>query len=94
MCMLLLMSTLLTACGGDDEDAEDDPNLGVYVAKTAEMAGFEIDVTDVYENGFSIELKGNGKGTASIDKDEASIKWTLDGKDFMPRAAALNWTER
>ncbi len=79
MCMLLLMSSLLTACGSDDED---DPNLGVYEAKTAEMSGFEIDIDDVYENGFTIELKGKGKGVATIDNEEEKIKWTLDGKDF------------
>ena len=80
MCVLLLMSTFLTACGSDD--AEDDPNLGVYVAKTAEMAGFEVDVSDIYENGFTIELKAKGKGIAGIDNSESKIKWTLDGEDF------------
>ncbi|MBO4901520.1 MAG: hypothetical protein J5518_01820 [Lachnospiraceae bacterium] len=82
--LMLLMSMTLTAClgFGKGDDDESDPNLGVYVAKTAELSGFEIGVDDVFDGGFTIELKKKGKGKAQIGEDDASIKWKLDGDSF------------
>lgn len=74
LCMLLA----LVACGGGSE-AADDPNLGLYEAATAEMWGIEIEVGDLYENGFTLELKAKGKCTINADGTKANGKWTLDG---------------
>ena len=84
LCMLMvIMSMVLSGCifGGDDDEAAD-PNLGVYVGKSAEMSGFSMSVDDVFEGGFTIELKKKGKGKAQIGEDDGSIKWTLDGDKF------------
>ncbi len=77
--MLVLMLTL-TACGG--KDTADDPNLGVYEARTGESMGIEMSVGDIFGDGFSIELKKKGKGKAHCDGDDYSIKWELEGDKF------------
>ncbi|MCR5773637.1 MAG: hypothetical protein K6G42_01000 [Lachnospiraceae bacterium] len=78
--ILASMTVLLIGCGGDDAD---DPNLGVYKAKSAEMAGFKVGVEEVFEDGFIIELKSKGKAHLEADgEDGGTIKWTLDGDKF------------
>ncbi len=84
----LMMILLLSACGSKEE-AEDDPNLGVYVAKTGELSGIEIAVEDVFDGGFEIELKKKGKGEARVGGEDASIKWTLDGDDFHAKGGGV-----
>lgn len=86
--LMVLLSLLLTACGGSDKDG-DDPNLGVYTAKSAQMSGFDIDVEDVFDGGFTIELKKKGKGEAKIGDEEANIKWTLEGTTFHAKGGGV-----
>lgn len=74
-----LMMLMLTACGGSGEA---DPNLGLYVAKTASMSGFTLSVEEMYEDGFTIELKKRGKLRVEADGEGGSMKWTLDGDHF------------
>ena len=74
-----LMLTALCAC---EKVTSDDPNSGVYEGRSASMGGFDMDITDVFEDGFSIELKDKGKGTIHLNGDDASFKWTLDGTEF------------
>lgn len=76
LCLCLLPA--LAACGA--EEAGSDPNAGLYEAATAEMLGIEIDISDMYEKGFSIELKDKGKCAFNIDGQKGSGKWTLDGE--------------
>lgn len=77
---LAMMTVLLVGCGNDDAD---DPNLGVYKAKSAEMSGFKVGVEEVFEGGFIIELKKKGKAHLEADgEDGGTIKWTLDGNKF------------
>ncbi len=59
--------------------AEPDPNSGMYEAVSGEMMGFEMDVTDLYENGCSFDLKDGGKCKANLNGDTGSMKWTTDG---------------
>lgn len=73
----LVMICLITLIGCGSQ--EPDPNAGVYVAYTAEMMGLKIGVEKVYPDGFTIELKNNGKCTLTIGKESANGKWTLDG---------------
>ncbi|HHX37708.1 MAG TPA: hypothetical protein GX717_06990 [Clostridiaceae bacterium] len=70
-----LMLIGLTACGpkGDPND----PNLGVYEAKTFEYAGIEMDAS-----GDWLELMAGGRATISIEGDEFKCKWKLDGNNF------------
>lgn len=56
---VILAIVLICVLGGKGGggDAADDPNLGLYTATTAEMLGIEMDITDLFENGVTIELK-------------------------------------
>ena len=70
----VMLCTMLAGC-----KAEPDPNSGVYEGVSASMAGFEMDVSEVYENGVSFELKDGGKCVANLDGDTAKLKWKTDG---------------
>lgn len=79
--LVIVMSVLLAGCGSSDD--ADDPNIGVYKAKSAEMSGFKVGVEEVFEDGFIIELKKKGKAHLEADgEDGGTIKWTLDGDKF------------
>ncbi len=79
-CLLaVLLLTMAVACSGEKED---DPNLGVYTAKTAEYGGITLSVEEFFEKGFTIELKSGGKCKMIADDTSASGKWTLDGTAF------------
>lgn len=81
-CMVLsLVMMALSACGGSNI-GEDDPNLGVYEAKTAEMSGIKLGVKDVFEDGFTIELKKKGKAHLQSGDEGGNFKWTLEGDRF------------
>lgn len=86
---LLLIVLLIRGCTGAVKDAFD-PNLGVYNATTAEMYGIEMDVTDVWEGGVSIELKAKDKCVFTIDGEQYNIKWTLDGSDIRIKGKGLD----
>ena len=79
-CLLaaLLVLTFLGCSGGKD----DDPNLGLYTAKTAEYRGVTVDVSEFFEQGFAIELKSGGKCKLTADGTSANGRWTLDGTAF------------
>ena len=86
---VLLIVLLIRGCTGAVKDAFD-PNLGVYNATTAEMFGMEMDVTDVWEGGVSIELKAKDKCVFTIDGEQYNIKWTLDGSDIRIKGKGLD----
>lgn len=77
LAVLLVLACLLVTAGCGS--SEPDPNAGVYSAYTAEMMGLKIAVEKVYPDGFSIELKNNGKCTITIGDQSANGKWTLEG---------------
>ena len=76
MLLVLILTFSLAACGGGGAGS-DDPNLGLWEAKLAEMLGIEMDVADFFEKGFTIELKTNGNCTLNVDGSRANGKWTL-----------------
>ncbi len=80
-CLLavLLLALALGCSSGDDKN---DPNLGVYTAKTAEYSGVTLNVDQFFEKGFTIELKSGGKCKLTADGESANGKWTLDGTKF------------
>ena len=86
---VLLIVLLIRGCTGAVKDAFD-PNLGVYNATTAEMYGMTVSVTDLWENGVSIELKAKDKCVFNIDGEKYNIKWTLDGTDINVKGKGLN----
>ena len=79
--VLLALSMLfgLAACG---ESAQPDPNAGLYEARTAQMSGISVSLDDVFEDGFSLELKNGGKAVFHYEGKDYSMKWTLDGRSF------------
>ena len=89
LALILLMVLLVKGCTGAVKDAFD-PNLGVYNATTAEMYGMTVSVTDLWENGVSIELKAKDKCVFNIDGEKYNIKWTLDGTDINVKGKGLN----
>jgi hypothetical protein len=78
----LLAALLLLMCLGCSGGKDDDPNLGLYKAETAEYSGITLDVKNYFAEGFTIELKSGGKCKLMADGHTASGKWTLDGTAF------------
>ena len=72
--LLVLLLIGLIARGGKN----DDPNHGVWKATKGEMLGVSMDVADFFVEGFTIELKANGKCALNIDGKKTNASWTLD----------------
>ena len=83
--VLLIAGT--TACSGDDSN---DPNLGLWKATSAEMLGMSMDVADFFDQGFTIELRANGRCTISVDGDKANGRWTLDNAAFTVKGGGVD----
>ena len=87
---IILLIKLLGGNSGSAKDDSSDPNIGVWNAVSAEMMGFEIQVSDVYTDGFSIELKEKGKCTVIIDGTKKTIKWSLEGNKININGSGLD----
>ena len=76
ICVVLLVAMLLTlpACG-----SKPDPNCGVYEARIGTVDGITVSVQQVYENGFSVELKDGGKAVLKIDGEDYRLTWKCEG---------------
>jgi len=83
----LIVTTLLCGCGKDK--GEDNQNLGLYTAKYGSMSGVELEVGDVFGQGFTIELKDKNKCEVFVDGDKASGKWSLEGEIFKFSAGGI-----
>ena len=93
--LLSLVLTLgLAACGGGGGSSStvSDPNCGVYEAESAEMSGVTVDVDDVFEDGFSLELKDGGKAVFRYEGKEYNLKWSLNGTDFEAKSSGVTLT--
>lgn len=73
---------LVLGRGGTAAPDVDDAVLGLYVAQKAEMNGINIKISDMWDDGFTIELKNKGKAEIVVDGEKGSAKWTLDGSAF------------
>jgi len=74
--MALTVLLLISLIAFNYED--DDPNHGVWKATKGEMLGVSMDVEDFFGEGFTIELKANGKCSLIVDGKKANGSWTLD----------------
>ncbi len=72
-----VLSLTICACG-----AEADPNVGLYTCTKVQMLGIEMDPTESYPAGVTMELKNGGRGKIFIDGQGGAIKWELNGTDF------------
>ena len=87
---VIIAAFLMLRNNGGGSDKSDDPNLGVWKATTGEMFGISVDLDDVYENGFTIELKAKGKCSLNIDGKKANGSWTLEGSAFTVKGGGLD----
>lgn len=72
---LLLAAVMLTACGGDKEDAS---LYGEYKLYAAEEDGMCILASEIFEEEGSLLLEKGGKGTMAVG-DKVSVKWAVEG---------------
>lgn len=85
--LAVLLLTLAVACSSGDDN---DPNLGLYTAKTAEYSGVTLNVDQFFEQGFTIELKSGGKCKLFADGESANGKWTLEGTKFHVKGGGID----
>ncbi len=71
---------IIASVGGNA--SSNDSVLGFYSAQKAETNGKSINAKSLWEKGFTIELKGNGKAVIIVDGNPSSAKWTLKGDQF------------
>ncbi|MBQ1772342.1 MAG: hypothetical protein II000_10435 [Clostridia bacterium] len=89
--ILAALMILAIGCGSDGKDNEaNDPNLGVYTAKSMTYSGITLDITEFFEEGFTIELQAKGKCKLTVDGQSANGKWTLDGTDFTVKGGGID----
>lgn len=79
--VIVLVVSIFKGLGGKGNE-EIDPNLGLYNAVTAEMMGIEMNVEDIWEGGFSIELQEDGAAVLTVDGSADSAEWTLEDGAF------------
>ena len=73
----IILALVLGGKGGKDKATSDDPNVGVWNVVAAEMWGMEMDIRDVFANGFTVELLEKGKCKLNIDGTKGNGTWTL-----------------
>ena len=69
-----------TAPGGETAPVDPSGILGLYNADKAVAYGVEIEISTMWEKGFSIELLEGGKCNLSVDGNKGSGKWSLNGE--------------
>lgn len=84
--LIIFAATKLMPSRGPDVD---ESVLGLYSATKAQMYGIQVDVSTIWEDGFDIELKKNGKCSVNVDGTKGNANWTLDGSDFTLKARGL-----
>ena len=80
----------LVAGRGGGKTTADSADLGRYVARSGEMNGISISIDDLWDEGFTIELKEKGKAAINIDGEKGTAKWTLDGDRFTIKGSGVD----
>lgn len=76
LAVILAIVLIVSLVGGNK--ASDDPNVGLWKAVTASMWEMDMAVSDLFEEGVTLELKGNGKCVLNVDGDSADGKWSYE----------------
>ena len=78
--ILLALCLMLGLCSC--EDAEPDPNAGVYRGITATALGMTLPMSDIYPGETFVELQSGGKGIIMLDGQDFKMKWKLEGEQI------------
>ena len=79
----VVMVMSLVACGGEGKKDDEADVLGLYICTEVEIEGERIDINLIDdENEYSLELKKKGKGVITLENDEFTCTWELDGEDL------------
>lgn len=76
---------------GDSGGSSDDPNIGMWIAESADMSDISIPVKELFEKGFTIELKAKGKCALDINGTKANGKWTLENGKLHIEGGGLDY---
>lgn len=89
---ILIVVLLVSLLGGKSKPgaASSDPNVGMWTVVTAEMWGMETDISDIFENGFTVELLDKGKCKLNIDGTKANANWSLEDGVFHIKGGGLD----
>lgn len=90
--LVLAFLLLGAACNsGALSTSDDDPNLGIYHATTAEYSGFTVSIDEIIDEGMDIELKANDRCDIFVSGKKASGKWSLSGTDLTVKGGGIEW---
>lgn len=90
LALVLIIVLIVSLLGGKGDTASNDPNVGVWNVVYAEMWGFETDISDVFEKGFSIELLDKGRCKLNIDGTKGDGKWTFEDGAITIKGSGLD----
>lgn len=75
--VLLVLVLLLSIAGCNSKS--DDPNIGKWNAVSASIMGIEMGVSDLFDDGVTLELAANGKFSLRVDGARDNGKWEYTG---------------
>lgn len=90
LALVLIIVLIVSLLGGKGDTASNDPNVGMWNVVSAEMWGFETDISDIFEKGFSIELLDKGKCKLNIDGTKGDGKWTFEDGAITIKGSGLD----
>ena len=76
--LALIGIAILAFGGGSGRAASNDPNLGTYKATTVSMYGLDLDPDDIFDGGFTIELKQGGKCFIQAGDTKGNGTWKIE----------------
>ncbi len=76
--MALLTAMILCACGGTSETAQTDssPYAGTWTATSASYGEVDVPIEEVFAEGMSLELRGNGVCQLTLGEQSDPATWS------------------
>lgn len=78
LAILAAVAFVIVTKAGAKGEAPDPSTFGTYYAVKAERGSVKIDIADIWEEGFAIELKDKGRCVVMIDSVKGNAKWALE----------------